>query len=144
MTVRNSTKVVLLGFVLVLHAASVHAEQKGVIIVHPENTVTLGISEIRNIFLDQFIKAETNNRFIPILSFENIELRTRFNKQILKKNNKQVRAFWAKKIFTGKGAPPVEMKNNDLIKTVSQNKAAIGMVSWDSITNDDVRVILEF
>jgi len=129
-------------FVSFVYAAS--DEQRGAIIVHPENIANFTKTEIRKIFLGQLNYYDNNIRILPMLSFEHLELRTRFNETIINKSNRQMRAYWAKQVFTGKGKPPAELKDSELVENVSQNQSAIGLVPIDAIDNKKVRVILEF
>jgi ABC-type phosphate transport system substrate-binding protein len=66
---------------------------------------------------------------------ESNPLRTAFDKAALDKTPSQTRALWAQMAFSGKAVPPkVADSEADVIKTVSENKNAIGYVSAGAAT----------
>ena len=44
-----------------------------------------------------------------------------FNKSLLGKSGRQFKAYWAKQIFTGKGAPPKAVGVNEMLELVANN-----------------------
>ena len=64
-----------------------------------------------------------------------------FNEKLLNKSASQLKAYWSKQIFTGKGTPPKEVSNDtEVIKLVSTNPNLIGYVDASTV-NDSVKVI---
>ncbi|MBL4867324.1 MAG: hypothetical protein JKY67_13240 [Pseudomonadales bacterium] len=54
----------------------------------------------------------------------------------------EVKAFWVRMIFTGRGAPPTAFKSsNELKKWVSENTEGIGYIDLADV-DDSVKVIL--
>jgi len=43
---------------------------------------------------------------MPIDQAVNSDTREKFNAKILKKNNRKLKTYWARRVFTGKGIPP--------------------------------------
>ncbi|MEJ2545582.1 MAG: hypothetical protein P8Y99_16080 [Calditrichaceae bacterium] len=58
------------------------------------------------------------------------DTRQAFAKSVHGKSVNAIKAYWQKKIFTGKGVPPVEKKSDsEIIAFVKDNSGAIGYVS---------------
>ena len=67
-----------------------------------------------------------------------------FEQKILKKTSSQIKAYWSKRIFSGKGKPPKEVAaEHDIISLVAKNVDAIAYVEASSVT-DAVKVIKHF
>ena len=67
-----------------------------------------------------------------------------FNREVLNKSSTQVKAYWSKLIFTGKGTPPKEVSGDaEVIAAVSSEATAVGYIDSSSVT-DSVKVILSF
>lgn len=69
--------------------------------------------------------------------------RKEFYDVIVKKKGTQLRAYWAKVTFAGKGYPPKVSENDaEVVKWVAETKGAMGYVSSASV-NDSVNVLLK-
>jgi ABC-type phosphate transport system substrate-binding protein len=67
-----------------------------------------------------------------------------FDSAVLSKSASQLKAYWSKKMFTGKGIPPKEVSSNDdMLKLISSNPSMIGYID-STLVNDTVKVIAEF
>lgn len=67
-----------------------------------------------------------------------------FHDTVLKKSPSQMKAFWSKLVFTGKGTPPKEFKTDEeVLAYVSSTPGAIGYVD-DSKVTDSVRVLNKY
>lgn len=65
-----------------------------------------------------------------------------FYSKIVKKKPRQLKAYWAKITFTGKGFPPKQLKDDTaIINWVAQNPGALGYVD-SSAVNDTVKSLL--
>ena len=114
-----------------------------VIISHPDNNVTLSKKEVQRIFLGKLKTFPGKGPVIPIDLPRNSDSRLEFSKKILKKDMRQVSAYWTRLIFTGKGLPPKQVDSiEELKKLVARNPDAIGYIDKGSL-DDTVRVIFE-
>lgn len=67
-----------------------------------------------------------------------------FHDNVLKKSPSQMKAFWSKLVFTGKGTPPKEFKTDEeVLAFVASTPGAIGYVD-DSKVTDSVRVLKKY
>lgn len=104
------------------------------VIVHPSNNIQLSPKDIQRIFLGQS-KSFSND--VPVIAVDqplSMDIRKKFSEELLKKNNQQIKAYWARQIFTGKGIPPKELTPAGLVKEfVAQHKNAIGYIDADQL-----------
>jgi ABC-type phosphate transport system substrate-binding protein len=69
--------------------------------------------------------------------------RDEFYTQVLGRDPTQIRAYWAKRIFTGKGTPPATRPDEKaVIKWVSEAPGRIGYVRSEALDDADVKVLL--
>ncbi|MCF6436168.1 MULTISPECIES: phosphate ABC transporter substrate-binding protein [Pseudoalteromonas] len=136
-------KVVLAVSTLSLFSLS-KASAEVSIIVHPSNTSTFDQETIKKIFLGK-TKSFTNGRSAILISASASDPASdEFNTKVIGKSSSQVKAYWSKILFTGKGTPPQEMDSSkDVISAVSSNPDAIGYVDA-SATTDSVKVVATF
>ena len=65
-----------------------------------------------------------------------------FYKKVVKKTGNKLNAYWARKVFTGTGAPPEEKSTSEaMLEAVASDDGAIGFIPSGSVS-DSVRVIL--
>ena len=114
------------------------------VIVHPSNSATLGNSEISRIFLGKMKSYPGGGPAVPINLTEGSAPRGAFEKAVLKKSASQIKAYWSKLVFTGKGTPPKEVGNDaEVINLIKSNPNLIGYVDESAVTGD-VKVVATF
>lgn len=114
------------------------------VIVHPSNQLEMNPNEIARMFLGKMKSFPKGGIVLPINLAEGSLPRKTFEKTILKKSSSQIRAYWSKLVFTGKGSPPREVENDaEMLKLIKANPSLIGYVATDSIT-PGVRVVATF
>jgi ABC-type phosphate transport system substrate-binding protein len=114
------------------------------IIVHPSNESSFDESVISRIYTGKEKSFSNGNTIIPISQDSKNPTTEQFNSKLLNKGASQLRAYWSKLIFTGKGTPPKELENDsEVIKMVAANPNTIGFVSTSAVS-DDVKVVLNF
>lgn len=109
------------------------------VIVHPDNNGELTQMEIERIFLGKSAKFPDGSEAIPINTTGDVY--DEFNEKVLGRNSSQIKSYWAKLVFTGKGAPPKEVDESSVIGLIKDNKNAIAYINKSSVT-DDVKVVL--
>ena len=115
-----------------------------VVIVHPSNSSSLDSSTISRIFTGKAKSFPSGNKAIPINQNESSSATGEFNDKVLKKSSSQLKAYWSKLVFTGKGTPPKAVGNDaEVIQLVANNPNIIGYVS-SSAVNDSVKVVATF
>ncbi|WP_233520584.1 type 2 periplasmic-binding domain-containing protein [Flocculibacter collagenilyticus] len=114
------------------------------VIVHPSNANTMDEGAISRIFLGKAKSFPDGSQVVPISLAESSDTTKEFNKNVLNKSSSQLKAYWSKLVFTGKGTPPRAMDSEEeMIKLISTNPSMIGFVSSDKVTGD-VKVLGKF
>ncbi len=68
--------------------------------------------------------------------------RDHFYESVVKKNEKKLKAYWAKIVFSGKGTPPKMLSSDsDVISWVASTPGAVGYVDSAAV-DDSVKVLM--
>jgi ABC-type phosphate transport system substrate-binding protein len=128
------------GLALQLDPPSAGAEV--VAVVSARSAVrTLSASQLTDIFLGRASTFPSGARAVPIDQPEGSAARDEFYAKVAGKSPAQIKAFWSKIIFTGRGQPPKEAANGtDVKKLVASNADAIGYID-STLVDDSVRVV---
>ena len=111
------------------------------VIVHPSNQVEMTQKEITRLFLGKSKSFPGGAEALPINQPESTKTTKDFNATVLKKSDRQLKAYWSKLLFTGKGTPPKILENDsEMIKFIIDNPSYIGYVDSNSVT-DAIKVL---
>lgn len=114
------------------------------VVVHPSNASSLDANTISRIFLGKLKAFPGGGQAVPLNLSESSSQTDEFNKKVLKKSGSQLKAYWSKLVFTGKGTPPkVIASDAEVISLVSSNPNIIGYIDAAAVTGD-VKVIAKF
>ena len=99
------------------------------VIVHPSNAAALDKDSIQRIYLGKTRAFPGGGEAVAISLKEGTGPEGEFTKNVLGKSAKQLKAYWAKMVFTGKGTPPRQIDSADeMVKLISANPNLIGFV----------------
>jgi ABC-type phosphate transport system substrate-binding protein len=128
---------------LALSVASCAAVADVVAVVSAKSTVTaLTSSQVTDIFLSKTSHFPNGVRAEPIDQVDGSAARDQFYAKLAGKTAAQIKAYWSKIIFTGRGQPPPAVANSvEVKKRLALNPAAIGYIEHD-LVDDSVRVVL--
>ena len=99
------------------------------VIVHPSNGAALDQDAIQRIFLGKTRAFPGGGEAVAISANEGSPEELEFTEKVLSKNPKQLKAYWAKMVFTGKGTPPRQVDSTaELVKLISANPNLIGFI----------------
>jgi hypothetical protein len=123
---------------------SVSAWSGVAVVVHPSNANALTEADITRIFLGKKKAFPDGSEAIPVDQAEGSPIRSSFVGTVLKKNDQQIKAYWAQLLFTGKGTPPKEVgSGGDVKKLVAENPALIGYIDSAEV-DGSVKVVHQF
>lgn len=127
---------------LALGLASVTAMADVVAVVSAKSPITaLSRSQVADIFLGKANRFPTGEAAAPIDQPEEAPLRDEFYQKVSGRSAAQIKAYWSKIIFTGRGQPPPTVSNsNEMRKRISDNPTAIGYIDR-SMVDQSVRVV---
>jgi len=112
------------------------AQAEVVVVVNPNAAPTsLTKDQVAQYFLGK------SGEFAPLDQPESTSIRAEFYQKVANKDLAQMRALWAKLVFTGKAMPPKEVGSNaEVKKTVAANPRAIGYIDKNAV-DSTVKVI---
>lgn len=111
------------------------------IIVNQANSDVVDEVTIKKIYTGKTKSFPSGGNVVAINQSGNNEITAEFNKKLLNKSSSQLKAYWSKQLFTGKGTPPQEIASDaEVLKLVAANPTYIGYVNISAVT-DDVKVV---
>lgn len=130
--------------VLPLCLVSGFAGAEVAVIVHPSNNATLDQAEITRLFTGRGATFSSGAKATPLNLADSVQARADFDSKVLGKSSSQMKAYWSKLVFTGKGTPPKELSSVAEVKAaVAADASAIGYVDAASV-DDSVKVVGKF
>ena len=112
------------------------------VITHPSNDASITAKQASKLFLGKSKKFPGGGQAVPIEQADGSAARTEFHASVTKKKSSQLKAYWSRIVFTGKGQPPKEVPSDaDVIELISQNPSMIGYVDSAAV-NGSVKVVL--
>lgn len=105
-----------------------------VVIAHP-SADEISEDEISRVYMGRA------GSLMPVNLPDGHPLRDHFEQELLGRSPAQMKAYWSRLVFTGKGRPPVEVSSSaEKIDFVASNPNSIGYIPAADVT-DQVRVI---
>jgi ABC-type phosphate transport system substrate-binding protein len=127
---------------LALSLASGAAMADVVAVVSAKSPITaLSKSQLTDIFLGKANRFPDGTQAVPIDQAEGSAVRDEFYDKVAGKSAAQIKAYWSKIIFTGRGQPPPSVSSTiEMKKRINENSAAIGYIDRGMV-DDSVRVV---
>jgi ABC-type phosphate transport system substrate-binding protein len=102
---------------------------------------TLNKSQVLDIFLGKTARFPDGSQAEPIDQSEGTSARDEFYTKLAGKSAAQMKAYWSRIIFTGRGQPPKALQNSaEVKKRLAENPTAIGYIDADMV-DASVRVV---
>ena len=130
---------------LIIATASMVVSAETAVIVSASNAnATLDKATISKIFLGKSKSFPDGSQALPIDQNDGTAARDAFNSNMLGKSASQLKSYWSRLIFTGKGTPPKQSGNDSDVKAlVSNNPNMIGDID-SSAVDSSVKVVQKF
>jgi ABC-type phosphate transport system substrate-binding protein len=141
--VRRIHRISLATTALILGLSISAASADVVAVVSSKSPITsLSKSQVIDIFLGKRTRFPDGTSAVPIDQAEGSEARDEFYSRFAAMSAAQLKAFWSKIIFTGRGQPPTAVGTGlDAKKLVVANPNAIGYID-QSLVDSSLRVVL--
>lgn len=111
------------------------------VIVNKSVADSMSEADISNLFLGKTKAFPNGSQAVPIDQSPGSAARNTFYSKLTGKDDSQLKAYWSRLIFTGKGQPPKEVGGDtDVVGLVGGNPNMIGYVDAGAV-NDTVRVV---
>lgn len=133
-------------YALVLSACLLYplAHAEVAVIVHPSNAAAMDADFVNKLYLGREKSFPGGATAIPLALADSNAAAGEFNDKVLKKSASQLKAYWSKLLFTGKGTPPKEIGSDaEMVSLVASNPNMIGFVDAAAV-NDSVKVVTRF
>ncbi len=136
-------KPTLLAIMITMFTTVVTAETS--IIVSASNANgSIDKNTISKIFLGKSKSFPDGSQAIPIDQSDGSAVKDAFNSTLLGKSASQLKSYWSRLIFTGKGTPPKQSGNDAEVKSlVASNPNMIGYID-SSAVDSSVKVVHKF
>lgn len=143
-TERNwSSRLARLGMAALFWGAAAMANADVLVIGNAAvNIDKLSVSDVRDLYLGKAVQLPDGGRAEVIDLFSGHPVREEFYEKVIGKDASQIKAYWAKRIFTGKGAPPDSRRTEEaVVRWVADKPGRVGYVSPSADTSS-VKVLL--
>lgn len=130
--------------VSLLFIAGIAQAEISVIVSAQNGNGSLDQNTIARVFLGKTKNFPDGSQAVPVDQNSGAASREAFNSTVLGKSSSQLKAYWSRLIFTGKGTPPKESGNDTAVKDlVAKNPNLIGYVD-SSVVDGSVKVVYKF
>jgi len=114
------------------------------VIINSGNSATISDDDIKRIFLGKMKSFPDGSKVLPVNLKNSSDVRKAFDKKALGKSASQIKAYWSKLVFSGKGNLPKEAADDsEAIRLVAENPAVIAYIDASNVTAS-VKVIRKF
>lgn len=97
------------------------------IIVHPSISSELTPEQIKRIYMGKSSKFPDGTAAVPLVISHTDPAFNTFAREVLKRSPKQLKSYWAKRMFTGRSRPPQIVESfSKMIEMVASNPMYIG------------------
>lgn len=136
-------RMALISFSTAALMASAEPRADVVAVVSSKSPITsLSKDQVADLFLGRMSRLPNGALIVPVDQAEGSAAFDQFYEKIAGKSPAQIKAYWSKIIFTGRGQPPRALRNDDEVKKhLAQNPQAIGYID-EKMLDDSVRVLL--
>ncbi len=112
---------------------SLYGENLAIVISKDANIGSLSKKELSKIFLSKTRKLPSGEKTI-LIEINDKKIQSKFYQTICNKNENQLRKYWTKMIFTGRGQPPKKVKSVDeIISYIKNNKNVISYIPLKNV-----------
>ena len=129
---------------LLVMALSFSVQAEISVIVNPANANAVVADDLNRLFLGRSSSFADGSKATPLNLAEGQASRDEFDSKVLNRSSAQLKAYWSKLVFTGKGTPPKELTDDAAVKAaVAADASAIGYISSASV-DGSVKVVATF
>ena len=132
-------------FFLLLSSSSILCSAEVAVIVSSNNgNSNISAADISKVFLGKSKSFPDGSQAIAIDQNDGSAARKEFNDKVLGKSDSQLKSYWSRLIFTGKGTPPKQLTNDAAVKAaVAGNPGMIGYIDASAV-DGTVKVVGKF
>ena len=134
---------VMLMYAMSLFSVNVLADL--LVVVNPKLKIqSLTKQQVSDIFLDKTNELPTGEPITPYLQSVKSEIHEQFNIKVHERSTSQLKAYWARLVFTGKGSPPAYFEDvNEVKRKIKDNPEIISYIYSEEL-DDTVKVVARY
>jgi ABC-type phosphate transport system substrate-binding protein len=137
--IKYSCSILLIGL-----ASSLTSAEVSVIVSSNNPNASIDQNTVSKIFLGKTKSFPDGTQAVPVDQDDGAAPRNAFNSTVLGKSSSQLKSYWSRLIFTGKGTPPKQSGNDAAVKQlVANNPNIIGYID-SSAVDSSVKVVHKF
>lgn len=127
---------------LMLASGLSFAKAEVVLVVSAKSPVSsLSPNQVTDIFLGKTDELPNGAPIMPVDQSESSKEKEEFYKRYTNRTLSQIRAYWSKQIFTGKGEPPREINDSEQLKKfLAEHPNSIGYIERDKV-NSGLKIV---
>lgn len=140
----NSYGLKICLFTFCLSLLSVSARSDIVVVVHPDNSIeAISKEESAKIFLGKQKSFVNGRTAVPLDQEEGSSNRDKFYATVTNKTDSQLKSYWSRLIFTGKGHPPRSVSDSNEVKAaINADPNVISYIDAKHV-DSSVKVVLQ-
>ena len=124
--------------IIALSVCSVVTAQAAVVVIGAPGAADISVSDAKKMFL-----GKGSSSAVVYELAEGNATRSEFHSVVTRKSDSQLKAFWSKQVFTGKGNPPATVNSAAAMKAaITSNPKAVGYID-EADVDASVKVILK-
>ena len=128
----------------IILASSIASADISVIVSTNNPNSSMDQLTVSKIFLGKSKSFPDGSQAVPVDQDDGSAARDGFNSTVLGKSASQLKSYWSRLIFTGKGTPPQQSGDDAAVKSlVANNPNIIGYIDSSSV-DDTVKVVHTF
>jgi hypothetical protein len=129
-------------FITTLLTGSMKVTAEPVLIGHPEINVNPDLTAVKRLYLGKDKSLGGKEALSPIDVDENSRVRPIFLEKVVDKTETELRQYWSRLVFTGKGIPPRSVGGDEAVRQwVATNKNSVGIID-SALVDQSVKVLL--
>lgn len=130
----------LLGLILLLSTATHAVTQLAVVVSQQSPIAKMDAQALQAVFLGLLTQNPELRNLKPV-DLMTGETRDFFYQNLVGRNRHQMQSYWSRMTFTGRGTPPAEVTDEQIIEELKKNPTLIAYVPVESV-GKDVRILM--
>jgi len=137
-------KKIIVTFIALAGLFTTGAQAELAIIVSPSaNIDSINIVQLKRLYLNRANRFPNKVRLLPVDQKSGSSQQVEFTEKALGKSPTELSEYWSRRMFSGKGHPPRQFKDDaEVMQQVAASNDIIGYVDAASV-DDSVKVILQ-
>lgn len=130
----------LLGLILLLSTSTHAVTQLAVVVSQQSPIAKMDAQALQAVFLGLLTQNPELRQLKPV-DLMTGDTRDFFYQNLVGRNRHQMQSYWSRMTFTGRGTPPAEVTDEQIMEVLKKNPTLIAYVPVESV-GEDVRVLM--